>query len=181
MGHAHRRHPKCVFPSFFSSPFHACLGVTSNKGVIQQAIAVLRGKGYDLGNQGLWWTYQDDWWQTMTNILKLLKPLKEALDVVQADGVTLGQFVELVYPLMEQLINVTATFAPGDVRCIKEIVTKRQERLFSAAACLGNILDHRYFCRHELFFLHLWHAQISGCKSSFGLEGNGSSGIAQYC
>ena len=34
----------------------------SNKGVIQQAVAVLRGKGYELGASGQWWLYNNAWW-----------------------------------------------------------------------------------------------------------------------
>lgn len=87
----------------------------------------------------MWWLWANDWWQTLDSLVDMLSPLRQSIDMIQRDRMCLSTKpspphlcclpvslagVQLVIPLMPQLLETVGKFAPGEVRESNAIISK---------------------------------------------------------
>ena len=120
------------------------VSLKENKATVQQAALALRGRQYEMG-QDLWWIWREDWWKTIAMLATMLTPLRQSLNIIQGDKFTVGQGlspiaivqmymtpwfstgVQLIVPLLPQLLEFAKQFAPADLRALTSIIAKHPE------------------------------------------------------
>lgn len=76
--------------------------------------------------------------------LEAYKPLRIAIEEVQADGCSVGEAIEHILEKGEAARVLLHALAPGDRKQCDAVFAKRHHQMLEAPAMLGNILDHRF-------------------------------------
>jgi hypothetical protein len=105
--------------------------VVQNRSVIQKAILLLGEEKFEFKGNELMFVWDLSWWTSIENLSTWLLPLRRYLilfyhascfnihrviNIVEADGITLGEAVEEVVKVLPGLILDLKKWAPGDVR-----------------------------------------------------------------
>ena len=107
--------------------------LSKNRHVVESAVCKLRADGFPFKGMEMMVVWDMDWWSTIEKLTRWLCPLAgyvvtmfifvtlhilgfRVLEKVQADGMTLGEALELVTDVIPHLVTVGIEVAPADKR-----------------------------------------------------------------